>query len=329
MVFIELLDGIDEKWNIVEKAKYLYEQIGKNTSYDERFAYGDDAELMHKIFYRDIDIRKDEDTRIVCNTANKIYLQLLQELKIKAKLIYKNPVVERKIPVKDVALIFWDENGNKYFTNIAGDIENCKFGLRTAFFGIKKNLYEEAQDVSEISNAEQKEIDLKIGAIKRDYNDIVFKLLAREVKDTNNFMNFLRGEGIDTSKLSKEDILKEKLHYINKLIKFRDGTAGPDELKKFYKYLFSASVLDKFESKKFTTYEFIKNKGEELEILSVIELNLQQEKPIYYMFSEKEMTYVQLLEDEILETTKDYRERRNKKMLVQRSKKTEYEGEEH
>ena len=274
MIFIELLDGIDEKWSIVEKAKYLYEQIGKNTSYDERFAYGDDAELMHKIFYRDIDIRKDEDTRIVCNTANKIYLQLLQELKIKAKLVYKNPVVERKIPVKDVALIFWDENGNKYFTNIAGDIENCKFGLRTAFFGIKKNLYEEAQDVSEISNAEQKEIDLKIGAIKRDYNDIVFKLLAREVKDTNNFMKFLRGEGIDTSKLSKEDILKEKLHYINKLIKFRDGTAGPDELKKFYKYLFSASVLDKFESKKFTTYEFIKNKGEELEILSVIELNL-------------------------------------------------------
>lgn len=113
MLFIKLLDGIDKNWSTIEKAKYLYNQIGKNTSYDERFAYGDDAELMHKIFYRDVDIRKDEDTRIVCHTANKIYLQLLQELKIKAKLVYKNPVVERKIPVKDVALVFWDENGNK------------------------------------------------------------------------------------------------------------------------------------------------------------------------------------------------------------------------
>ena len=62
MVFIKLLDGIDKNWSTIEKAKYLYNQIGKNTSYDERFAYGDDAELMHKIFYRDVDIKKDEDT---------------------------------------------------------------------------------------------------------------------------------------------------------------------------------------------------------------------------------------------------------------------------
>ena len=329
MVFIKLLDGIDKNWSTIEKAKYLYNQIGKNTSYDERFAYGDDAELMHKIFYRDVDIKKDEDTRIVCHTANKIYLQLLQELKIKAKLVYKNHVVERKIPVKDVALVFWDENGNKYFTNLAGDIENCKFGLRTAFFGIQKNLYEEAQDVSEIPNDEQKKIDRKVGVIQQDYNDIVFKLLAGEVKNTNNFMRFLRGNGIDTESLSREDIFKEKMYYINKLIKFRDKTAGPDELKKFYKYLFSASVLDKFESKKFNTYEFVKNNGKEVEILSVIELNLAQESPIYYMFSEQEMTYIQLLEDEILEATKGFRERRNKKMLVQRSEKAEYEGEEH
>lgn len=149
------------------------------------------------------------------------------------------------------------------------------------------------------------------------------------MKNTNNFMRFLRGNGIDTESLSREDIFKEKMYYINKLIKFRDKTAGPDELKKFYKYLFSASVLDKFESKKFNTYEFVKNNGKEVEILSVIELNLAQESPIYYMFSEQEMTYIQLLEDEILEATKGYRERRNKKMLVQRSEKAEYEGEEH
>lgn len=149
------------------------------------------------------------------------------------------------------------------------------------------------------------------------------------MKNTNNFMRFLRGNGIDTESLSREDIFKEKMYYINKLIKFRDKTAGPDELKKFYKYLFSASVLDKFESKKFNTYEFVKNNGKEVEILSVIELNLAQESPIYYMFSEQEMTYIQLLEDEILEATKGYRESRNKKMLVQRSEKAEYEGEEH
>lgn len=329
MIYINLLKGIDEKWTVVEKVRYLYVQLGKNISYDERFAYGEDPDVMQEIFYDEVDIKKDEDSRKVCHTANKLLLQLLQQLNIKAKLIFKEPVVERKIPVQDVALIFWDEENNKYFTNIAGDIENCKFGLRTGFFGIKKNLYKDAQDVTEISNENLKEIDIKTGNIKTDYNDMVFKLLCEEVKNTNNFLKFLRSQGIDTENLSREDILKNKLFYINKLIKFRDKSAGPDEQKKFYKYLFSASVLDKFESKKFNSYEFIKTEEKEVKVLSVIELRLQQEKPIYYMYSEEEQTYIQLFEEEILEATKGYRERKNKKMLIQESKKPIYEGEEH
>ena len=29
MLFIKLLDGIDKNWSTIEKAKYLYNQIGK------------------------------------------------------------------------------------------------------------------------------------------------------------------------------------------------------------------------------------------------------------------------------------------------------------
>ena len=328
MKYIELLDEIDESWTTIEKARYLYRQICKNIAYDERFAYGEDESLMKDIYYGDVDIRKDADIRKVCNTANKIYLQLLKELNIKAQLIYKKAIVNRKILVQDVALVFWDENGDKYFTNIAGDIENCRFGLRTVFFGIKKNNYEEAQDVVEIPNDILKKIDLKTGSIKLDYNDIVFKLLANEVKNTNNFLKFLEAQGIDTKKLSRDDILKNKIYYINKLIKFRDRTAGPDELKKFYKRLFCTSVLDKFESKKFDTYEFVKSDGEEVNILSIIELKLKQEEPIYYMFSKEEMTYIQLSKNEVLEGTKGFKERKNKKMLIEDDKKHTYEGEE-
>ena len=328
MKYIELLDEIDESWTTIEKARYLYRQICKNIAYDERFAYGEDESLMKDIYYGNVDIRKDADIRKVCNTANKIYLQLLKELNIKAQLIYKKAIVNRKILVQDVALVFWDENGDKYFTNIAGDIENCRFGLRTVFFGIKKNNYEEAQDVVEIPNDILKKIDLKTGSIKLDYNDIVFKLLANEVKNTSNFLKFLEAQGIDTKKLSRDDILKNKIYYINKLIKFRDRTAGPDELKKFYKRLFCTSVLDKFESKKFDTYEFVKSDGEEVNILSIIELKLKQEEPIYYMFSKEEMTYIQLSKNEVLEATKGLKERKNKKMLIEEDKKPTYEGEE-
>lgn len=328
MKYIELLNGIEDGWSIKEKARYLYRNICQNMSYDERFAYSQNKELLHEIYNREVDIREDEDTRLICHTSNKVYYQLLSELGIKAKIIYKKPVVQRPIDVNDVALVFWDEEKNRYYTNIIGDIENCRFGLRTAFFGITENLYEEAQDVQEIPIEELKEIDIKTGGIKTDYNDMVFKLLANEVKNTNNFKNFLKAQGIDTSNMSKDNILKNKMFYLTSLIKFRDKTAGPDEMKKFYKHLFSASVLDKFESKKFNTFEYIKENKEEIDVLSVLEIDLR-EMPIYYVYSEEEQTYIQLLPEEMLQKIDGYRERKGKKLLIEDKEITAYDGEEH
>lgn len=314
MRFIEILDAVEQSWSIKEKARYIYTNIGKNISYDERFAYSQDADLLQSIYNRKIDIYEEEDPRLICKTSNLVYLQLLEKLGIKAELLYRKSTIKRPIDVEDVALMFWDEEGNKYYTNIIGDIENCRFGVRTHFFGITRNLYERAQDVSEISSQELKEIDRKTYYIKSDYNDIVFKLLAEELKNTNNFKRFLKAEGIDTSNISRDALLKNKMQYINKLIKFRDRTAGPDEHKKFYKRLFCTSVLDKFESKKFYTYEYIKEEGKNIEVLSVIKINLQG-IPIYYLYSEEEQTYIQLTKEEILEKIKGYRERKGKNIL--------------
>lgn len=322
MKYIDILKGINKEWSIKEKARYIYENIGKNISYDERFAYSQNKDLLHAIYDREVDIRKEEDARFICHTANKIYKQLLSEENIRCKLIYKKAGVNRPIEVNDVALIFWDEDGNKYYTNIVGDIENCKFGLRTVFFGITDNLYEEAQDVKEIPNDELKEIDIKTGTIKTDYNDIVFELLRNEVKNTNNFKKFLKGEGIDADNLSSDDILKNKMQYLNRLVKFRDKTAGPDEMKKFYKHLFSASVLDKFESKKFKAYEYAKEEGEKVDTLSVLELNLL-DFPVYYIYSDEEETYIQMLPDEILEKIDGYHERRNRKLIIETELKSD------
>lgn len=328
MVYIDLLKEVDENWTIIEKARFLYDRICKIVSYDERFAYGKDPKIMEEIYYKNIDIRKDEDTRVVCHTINKIYFALLQELNIKAKIIYKKSKIERAIDAEDTALIFYDEEENPIFVNIVGDIENCKYGLRPAFFGIQKNLYEEAKNVKKVSSEELRKIDKKLKIIRYDYNDYVFKLISNEVKNTNNFLNFLKDKGIETENLTRDEILKNKLYYISQLIKFRDKTAGPDEMKKFYKYLFSASVLDKFESKKFETYEFIKYKEKEVEVLSVIEIKTNDE-PIYYVYSEEERTYIQLFKDEVLEKTDGFKERKNKKMIIEKEKKQSYEGEEH
>lgn len=319
MKFIELLEDVNPSWTIKEKSRYLYQSICKNISYDERFAYGTDKELLYAIYNREINVENDEDTRLICRTANLTYYQLLERLGIKSKLIYKKSNVKRPIDIEDVSLIFWDENEDKYYTNIAGDIENCRFGLQTNYFGTK-SLYEETQDVKEISPDELKQIDIKIGSIKHDYNNIVFKLLRDEVKNTSHFKKFLKSQGIDTDSLSRTEILENKLQVLNKLIKFRDKTAGPNEQKEFYKILFFSSVLDKFESKKFNTYEYVKEDGNKIEILSVIEINLP-ETPVYYFYSDEEQTYVQISSEDIIGKTKNYRERKGKKLMVQKDEK--------
>ncbi len=317
MKFIELLEDVNSDWTIKEKARYLYQNICKNISYDERFAYGTDKELLYTIYNREINIENDEDTRLICRTANLTYQQLLERLGIKSKLIYKKSNVSRPINVNDVALLFWDENEDKYYTNIIGDVESSRFGLQTSFFGITKNLYEEAQDVKEITLEELKQIDIKTGCIKQDYNNIVFKLLTDEVKNTNNFKKFLKGQGIDADNLSRNEILQNKLQFLTRLIKFRDKTAGPDEQKKFYQKLFRGSVLDKFESKRFNTYEYVKEIGNEIEILSIIEINLSGTL-VYYFYSDEEQTYVQISSEDIIAKTKEYRERKGKKLIMQK-----------
>lgn len=321
MRFIELLDNIEESWTIKEKARNIYWNLCKNISYDERFAYSKNRELLYSIYNREVDIEEDEDTRLICHTSNKVYLQLLERMGIRAKLIYKKSSVERPIEVDDVALIFFDEDG-EYYTNIVGDIQNCKYGLKTKYFGITKNLYEEAQDVKEIPEEELKQIDLKTNCIKLDYYNMVFKLLGEEVKNTNNFKNFLKSQGIDVDHLTKEQILQNKIEYMTKLIKFRDKSAGPDEMKKFYQKLFCASVLDKFESKKFNTFEFVKEMETEVDVISCIEINLS-EGPIYYVYSEEEQTYFQLSPEELKEKTRGYRERKGKELQIDKEKNAE------
>ncbi len=314
MRFITLLDQVDAHWTIKEKAKYIYRNLGKILRYDERFMFSNNISLLEKIYFKTIDIEQDEEVQIVCRTANLIYYQLLKKLGIGAELIYKRSKVERAISIDDVALVFYDELGCKIYTNIIGDLENCKFDLRTEWFGISQNSYEMAQDVIGISALENEQIDRRIKEIQGDYSEIFFNQLADEVKSPNRFKIFLSTLGIDTNDLSGEDILKLKMHYVTQFVKFYDKTAGFGERWRFYKRLFLGSVLDKVEKKNFRYYVFFKEDGENIDVLSVIELVYREEK-IYYIYSHEECTYVKVDIEELLEMTSGYEEKKGRQLI--------------
>lgn len=312
MVYSELLKGVNPNWSAKYKARYLYWNLCKNIVYDQRFMYGSNQEVLKSIYYRDIDIDEDEGYEVVCNSANKMYLQLLQRAGVRAELIYKKSGIKRPITVKDVALVFWDEEGNKYYTNIIADIENCRFGAKTAYFGITRHLYEDAQDVVEIPESELREIDFDIGNIKTDYLDIFFQYIKAEVKDTHHFKKFLNSVGVDTSNMTRYEVLQNKMMYLTRLIKYTDKTASAAERKEFYKRLFCGSVLDKFESKAFTTYEFVKETPTgDVDSKSVLEINMIN-RPVYYIYNAEEQTYLQVPSEEVPSVLGGYREIKGK-----------------
>ena len=102
MIYAKLLEGINPQWSVKEKAKYLYEQVCMNSKYDIRMEYTDRADLIEKIYYRNINIDEDQTDLVVCNTICKILQQLLEREGIKSKLVRVKTKVSRPLEVDDV-----------------------------------------------------------------------------------------------------------------------------------------------------------------------------------------------------------------------------------
>ncbi len=313
MIFADILNEINPNWTVREKARRIYTRMAEEITYDDRFSFLRDEDILKNIYFRQIDIDKDESTVMVCRPANTTYMNLLRRVGINAELIYKKSSIKRGIEVPDVSCVFYDEDNLPIYTSIIGDLTNCKYGLRTQYFGVNHSAYENANLYTAMHKQELEDIDRKTGYIKIDYSDLMFRLIVEEVKNTNNFKNFLESQGIDVKNLTDDDILKNKMQYITKLIQFRHKTAGTFERKAFYKRLFSGAVLDKFESKKFCAYEFSKPKGNEIDYISCIGVKLDQEN-IYFIYSDEEEKYTQIDSEELKEMVKGYNETHGKKI---------------
>lgn len=313
MIFANILNEINPTWKVREKARRIYTRMAEEITYDDRFSFLGDEDILKQIYYRQIDIDKDENTIMVCRPANTTYMNLLHRVGVKAELIYKKSNIKRGIEVPDVSCVFYDEDDLPIYTNIIGDLTNCKYGLRTQYFGVNHSAYENANSYTAMPKQELEDIDRKTGYIKIDYSDLMFRLIVEEVKNTNHFKKFLESQGIDTANITKDDILKNKMQYITRLIQFRNKTAGTYEKKNFYRRLFCSSVLDKFESKKFKAYEFSRVNGDEFDYISCLEIKLEQEN-VYFVYSDKEEKYVQVDSEEIKEKVRGYRETHGKKI---------------
>lgn len=132
-----LLGKVEKSWRIVEKAAYIYNQLGEiyqySTEADCQYVYSERENSPHiaaqcRTFYNSM------STGIsVCNGISNAYQVLLHRLGIESKIIHAK---------EHVYLAFVDENGKSILTDPTWDLCNTKFGLQPEYFGIS---YEEMQ----------------------------------------------------------------------------------------------------------------------------------------------------------------------------------------
>lgn len=329
VIYSEILNGVDESWSFIEKAKYVYNQICKLSRYDERFIYSQNKSLLNSIYYSDINVDEPMDPVLVCRRLNLIYSELLKRLGICCRCIEKTSYLQDGY--NDVALIFYDEFGNCFFTNIAADIQRCKYGMKTQFFGkYDKNypdLNSDADVVKALSEQELRKIDEEIGYVKKDgdYSDMVFRLISSEVKQNVEFKKilvttpdivrqYLSRQGFrDISdgelqeyinRFNADDIIQIKMMVVN-LMKHHDFSFGYSENKSQSKSIFN-SIFDKTEKKLYDSFDMVRESANGIEILSIIRIKIKSEY-LYYKYSQETHEYELIPIEEALLIAREYK----------------------
>lgn len=82
--YSDILNDLNDSWTIKEKAKYIYNEICKRSSYDERFIYSQNPQLLESIYNRHIDVDSYISPKLICKTLNAIYSELLNRAGIKS-----------------------------------------------------------------------------------------------------------------------------------------------------------------------------------------------------------------------------------------------------
>lgn len=174
----KIIEDMPKELNQIEMARYIYIQLGKYFSYDEKYITSESDEEKREIFDRDIeDIEND---KVVCTSLSRIYERLLKRVGINAKTVL--------IPGERLGHAFTELeiDGKKYFTGLIRDLMNIKTGFKTNEFMIDNpDRFGDDSEYVVLSEEELKSIDDKIGYT---YNRYVYGRLYKNAKRRDEFI---------------------------------------------------------------------------------------------------------------------------------------------
>lgn len=287
MIQIEkIIESIPKEWSELEKARYVYIELAKELAYDTNFLFGKvstkrkiyKARDKHKVIHQKIGI---------CNSINRIYCEILQQMGIKADSI----IFEEGEDWSHDDVILKIE-GKNYIVNIVEDLMNVQIGAQTKEFASEENLPDKSFSVVPVE--ELRRIDEKIGYLKGDYTNEFFELLKKEMLDKQRITNYIKEDkGLSEKEdITPQDIFEYKTEFLIKNAHFVSGTKKMRyaETKMFYKKLFK-SFFTKKEQRKVKSYDCYYNEENGVRKMKMLLGIFKKQGCQYYEFSNEEKCF--------------------------------------
>lgn len=180
-----IIQSMPENLTQLEKARYIYIELGKQRRFDTRYYYGNTG-IRKKIYEQAqasrLKLSKLRNKRtIICVTLSEIYKSALKQVGIECEIV-PNGILGDKHVIPIVTLNDEKRGKLRIRADLQQDLEAIQTGMSTVEFGTI-NRYERNYDI--ISEHELKKIDQKIGYIIEDYRDSDIDTAKSEVREMN------------------------------------------------------------------------------------------------------------------------------------------------
>lgn len=284
----QILDTMPDQLSEMEQVRYLYIELGKLASFDERYWKGN-SRTRQKIYKGSFRKKIEDlklDRRVVCTSLAIMLKELLGEIGVRAELckpMEDDPHMNLIVRIDNI----------RYILDLQRDLEYIQTNRRTRFFGIWED---EVDFISygRITDEEIEAMDRKLGYLQEginyteDYIHLLKKAVSGQFLPLEEKIAFVLEHANDYKDLSKLGVVEKSKFYnwcLNECLE-------PDERKKVSE----------------TFFEIKQGSGEEEEekkLVSCISIRGRDNRYTRFLFSDEGNRYLETNEiefEQLLET---------------------------
>ncbi len=319
-----IIDNIPSDLSEIEKAYYIYLELGKIVGENPYFVFTD--RKGKEDHYND---KIDDKYFGICKSISELYVGILRDKRvgISADLVKKNP--ESSIGHIDTILKI---DGKNYVVNLISDLSRIKTSRRVNSFGYDLNRFEGERKIIEesylknlesyygridyLTRGDIENLDKKLQYSFTQSNDSkdnergiytedTIELLKKDMDNQEVFKEYV----LHNQDVKESEVLKYKLDYIFENInKFTDYNSNLNYLENIRYYIYVArKILSPQECSRIQVYAVTKGNdvSDIISVLKVKPIDTSKDENLYYMYSKEENKYLNKTPEEMKKIMKE------------------------